>query len=479
MAKLILRPNLIRRFSTVSPINPPATASVIPGEILSFEKSNQNVDLDLSDQARLFGSVPISNLVRSTAVLHATAIGPMVDLGSWLMSSKLMDMAITRDVVLRVVKGTFYDHFCAGEDASEAARRVRTMYESTGLKGMLMYGVEHAEDDVACDNNVEKFIETVQAAKTLPMSHLSSVVVKITAICPMSLLKRVSDLLRWQHKNPNFKLPWKLNSFPVFSGLSPLYHTTTEPDALTLKEEQDLEKAHQRLKSICLRCQETNVPLLIDAEDTILQPAIDYMAYWSAIMFNSDKDRPIVYNTVQAYLKDSRERLALALRESEKLNVPMGFKLVRGAYMSSEARLASSLGYKSPVHDTIQDTHDCYNECMSLLMEKVSNGSGIAVILATHNTDSGKLGARKASELGINKENGKIEFAQLYGMSDALSFGLKRAGFNVSKYMPYGPVATAVPYLIRRAYENRGMMSTGTLDRKLMRMELKRRIMVG
>ncbi|XP_010436779.1 PREDICTED: proline dehydrogenase 2, mitochondrial-like, partial [Camelina sativa] len=306
---------------------------------------------------------------------------------------------------------------------------------------------------------------------------LSSVVVKITAICPMDVLKRVSDLLRWQYKNPNFKLPWKLNSFPVFSGLSPLYHTTTEPEPLTVEEERELEKAHDRLKSVCQRCQESNVPLLIDAEDTILQPAIDYMAYWSAIKFNTDQDRPIVYNTIQAYLKDAGERLHFALRESEKMKVPIGFKLVRGAYMSSEAKLADSLGHKSPVHDTIQDTHDCYNECMSFLMEKASNGSGIAVILATHNTDSGKLGARKASELGIDKENGKIEFAQLYGMSDALSFGLKRAGFNVSKYMPYGPVDTAVPYLIRRAYENRGMMSTGSLDRQLMRMELKRRLM--
>ncbi|KAF3554394.1 hypothetical protein F2Q69_00016056 [Brassica cretica] len=474
MANRFLRPHLIHRFSTLSPVGPPST--VVP-EILSFDQPKTDVDLDLSDQARLFVSVPISDLVRSTAVLHATAIGPMVDFGSWVMSSKLMDATITRDLVLRFVKGTFYDHFCAGEDAAAAARRVRSVYESRGLKGMLVYGVEHAEDGGECENNIKKFIETVEAAKTLPTSHLSSVVIKITAICPMSLLKRVSDLLRWQYKNPSFKLPWKLHSFPVFSGSSPLYHTISEPEPLTVVEEQELDKAHERIKSICIRCQESNVPLLIDAEDTILQPAIDYMAYWSAIMFNSDKSRPIVYNTIQAYLKDAGERLHLALRESEKMKVPIGFKLVRGAYMSSEVKLAASLGYKSPVHDTIQETHACYNECMGFLMEKASNGTGIAVILATHNTDSGKLGARKASELGIDKENGKIEFAQLYGMSDALSLGLKRAGFNVSKYMPYGPVETAVPYLIRRAYENRGMMSTGALDRQLMRMELKRRIM--
>jgi len=169
MANRFLRPNLIHRFSTVSPVSPPTT--VIP-EILSFDQPKPEVDLDLSDQARLFASVPISTLLRSTAILHATSIGPMVDLGSWLMSSKLMDTTVTRDLVLRIVKGTFYDHFCAGEDAAAAARRVSSVYESTGLKGMLVYGVEHAEDGGACDENIQKFIETVEAAKTLPSSHV-------------------------------------------------------------------------------------------------------------------------------------------------------------------------------------------------------------------------------------------------------------------------------------------------------------------
>lgn len=169
MANRFLRPKLIHRFSTVSPVGPPTT--VIP-EILSFDQPKPDVDLDLSHQARLFASVSISNLLRSTAVLHATSIGPMVDLGSWLMSSKLMDATFTRDLVLRLVKGTFYDHFCAGEDAAAAARRVRSVYESTGLKGMMVYGVEHAEDSGACDNNIQKFIETVEAAETLPTSHV-------------------------------------------------------------------------------------------------------------------------------------------------------------------------------------------------------------------------------------------------------------------------------------------------------------------
>ncbi|KAH0923703.1 hypothetical protein HID58_023721 [Brassica napus] len=496
MATRLLRTNFIRRpyrFSALKPVGPPtvtASTAAVP-DILSFgqqepepplhhPKPNEaHHDIDLSDQARLFSSMPTSALLRSTAVLHAAAIGPMVDVGSWIMSSKLMDTALTRGMVLGLVKSTFYDHFCAGEDAAAAAERVRSVYEASGLKGMLVYGVEHADDAATCDENMQHFLRTIEAAKSLPTSHFSSVVVKLTAICPISLLKRVSDLLRWEYKSQNFKLSWKLRSFPVFSDSSPLYHTNSEPEPLTAEEERELEAAHVRIQEICRKCQESNVPLLVDAEDTILQPAIDYMAYSSAIIFNTDKDRPIVYNTIQAYLRDAGERLHLAVQEAEKEGVPMGFKLVRGAYMSSEARLADSLGHKSPIHDTIQNTHACYNDCMTFLMEKASNGSGFGVVLATHNADSGGLASKKASELNIDKKNGKIEFAQLYGMSDALSFGLKRAGFNVSKYMPYGPVETAIPYLLRRAYENRGMMATGANDRQLMRMELKRRLIAG
>ncbi|XP_010553939.1 PREDICTED: proline dehydrogenase 2, mitochondrial-like isoform X1 [Tarenaya hassleriana] len=462
-----------------------ASTAVVP-EILTFGQPNPDEpeplqpkhipDLDLSDEARLFAGVHTAELLRSTAVLHAAAIGPMVDLGSWVMGSKLMDVAATRELFLGVVRRTFYDHFCAGEDAAAAGRRVRRMYEATGLKGMLVYGVEHSDDGGACDDNMQRFLDTVEAARGVPSNYVSSVVVKITAICPIRVLKRVSDLLRWQYKNPNFDLPWKLKSFPVFSGSSPLYHTNSEPEPLTLEEERELENAHERLRTICRECQETNVPLLIDAEDTILQPAIDYMAYWSTILFNSDKSRPVVYNTVQAYLKDSGERLQLALREAEKMGVPVGFKLVRGAYMSSERRLASSLGCKSPVHDSIEETHTCYNTCMSFLLEKAASGSAVGVVLATHNTDSGKLAAKKAKDLGIDIGDRKIEFAQLYGMSDALSLGLKKSGFNVSKYMPFGPVETAIPYLLRRAEENRGMLATTALDRQLMRKELQRRL---
>lgn len=212
---------------------------------------------------------------------------------------------------------------------------------------------------------------------------------KITAICPISLLERVSDLLRWKQKNPSLDLPWKLDSLPLLCDSSPLYHTTSEPCPLTNQEEQDLQLALQRLMRLCEKCQETNLPLLVDAEYTSVQPAIDYLTYTAAIRFNDDEN-PIVFGTIQAYLRDAKERLVQAIEGAEKRGISMGFKLVRGAYMTRETELASSLGVASPIHGCIQDTHECYNECASFMLEKIAQGHG-SVVLATHNLESGKL----------------------------------------------------------------------------------------
>jgi len=213
------------------------------------------------------------------------------------------------------------------------------------------------------------------------------VIVKITAICPMSLLERMSDLLRWQHKDPCFSLPWKQDCFPIFSESSPLYHTSNKPEPLTPEEEKDLQLAIQRFHELCHKCVQVNIPLLVDAEHTSVQPAIDYFTYSSAILHNKG-DNPIVFGTMQTYLKDAKERLLLAAEAADNMGIPMGFKLVRGAYMSSETKLAESLGYSSPIHDTIEDTHKCFNDCSSFMLEKVANGPG-GLVLATHNVESG------------------------------------------------------------------------------------------
>ncbi|KAM4123904.1 hypothetical protein ACB094_01G191900 [Castanea mollissima] len=466
-----------------SPSSPSSSSSSISinhsteklGSIIEKQPQPTNTDttsLNLHDVEKLFSSVPTTKLLRASANLHFAAMESMVDFGMWVMKSKLMDIEVFRDMVLGVVKHTFYEHFCGGEDALATGDTVRRLHRGgDGLRVMLDYAVECVSDNQSCDRNLEAFLHTVEIAKSLPPSSVSFVIVKISAICPMNLLERVSDLLRWQHKNPSFNLPWKLDTLPILSSISPTYHTLQRPEPLTLEEEHDLQLGHQRLLKICQKCLEANVPLTIDAEHTPVQPAIDYLTYSSAIMYNRD-DNIIMYGTIQAYLKDAKERLLLVTKAIEKMGVPMGFKLVRGAYMSYERILASSLGFESPIHNSIQETHACYNDCASFMLDKIANGPG-ALVLATHNVESA---VAKAHDLGVKKVNQKLEFAQLYGMSEALSFGLRNAGFQVSKYMPFGSMEIVIPYLLRRAEENRGPLSALTLDRQLIRKELKRRL---
>ncbi|XP_009378320.2 proline dehydrogenase 1, mitochondrial [Pyrus x bretschneideri] len=480
-------PAASKLLKTIGPLNSASstTISAISQPIGHAEKAPHptttttnadSVTLSLSsfdDADKLFASVSTSRLLRAALNLHMVAVEPMVDVGMWVMRSRLMQTPLIKDVILGLIRSTIYDQFCAGEDAVAAGKSVMELNEA-GLRGMLVYSLEYAGDNEACDRNLQGFLDTAESTKSLPPSSVSFIIVKITAICPTNLLKRASDLLRWQHQDPSFNLPWKRDTFPIFSQSSPLYHTLEKPEHLTPEEERDLELVHQRLLKLSQKCAEANVPLSVDAEYTSIQPAIDYLTYSSAIIYNKD-DHPIVYGTLQAYLKDAKERLLLATKAADKMGVPMGFKVVRGAYMSSEGKLASSLGCKSPIHDCIEDTHACYNDCASFMLERIGNGSD-AVVLATHNMESGRLAMAKAHEIGVGKVHRKLEFAQLYGMSESLSFRLKNSGFQVSKYMPFGPIQLVLPYLLRRAEENRGLLSASSHDRKLTRKELMRRL---
>ncbi|XP_010261927.1 PREDICTED: proline dehydrogenase 2, mitochondrial-like [Nelumbo nucifera] len=435
--------------------------------------ASSNSVLNLDEVDKLFSSVSTFQLLKSSLNLHMAAFDPFVDLGVWVMKSGLVENSIFKEIILRTVKYTFYQHFCAGENVEEAGRTLQRLWDD-GLRGILDYGLEDATDNESCDRNLDEFLKTVETTKLLPPSSVSFACVKISAICPISLLKRVSDMLRWEHRDPSFHLPWKQETLPVLSHSSPFYHTLKRPEPLTTTEERDLQLAHQRLMKLCQNCLETDLPLLVDAEYTSVQPAIDYLTYCAAISFNKDEN-PVIFGTIQAYLKDSKQRLFLATEAAEKRRIPIGFKLVRGAYLSSETQLAFSLGFPSPIHESIQETHLCYDDCASFMLEKVARDSA-SVVLATHNFQSGSVAARKAQALGIGKGNQKLQFAQLKGMAEGLSYGLRNAGFQVSKYLPFGPVEKVIPYLLRRAEENRGLLSSSTMDRNLMRNELKRRL---
>ncbi|KAM0826740.1 hypothetical protein ACQ4PT_068677 [Festuca glaucescens] len=261
---------------------------------------------------------------------------------------------------------------------------------------------------------------------------------------------------------PSLHLPWKQHSFPILSDSSPLYLTPSEPAPLTAEEERELQLAHDRLLAVGARCAEHDIPLLVDAEYATVQPAIDYFTFAGALACNGG-GRPIVHGTVQAYLRDARDRLEAMTRAAEEERVHLGVKVVRGAYLTREARLAESLGVPSPIHATIQDTHDCYNGCAAFLLERVRRGSA-SLMLATHNVESGQLAAAQGAGARHRQGGPQPAVRAAHGHGRRPPLGLRNAGFQVSKYLPYGPVEHIIPYLIRRAEENRGLLSASSFE---------------
>jgi proline dehydrogenase len=212
--------------------------------------------------------------------------------------------------------------------------------------------------------------------------------VKISAICPIQLLEHVSSLLRWQHKNKEFKLPWNEKGLPILAAESPTHSVQTMPEPLTNEEEHDWTLAHQRLWKLCRACEIQGMPLVVDAEYMSLQPAIDTIVYAAMLEFNKGCP-PLVYGTFQAYLKDTKPRLSLALKGASEHGISLGVKLVRGAYITRETAVAASYNVPSPIHPNIQETHRCYDECAAIMLEEVANGKG-SLLVGTHNVNSGR-----------------------------------------------------------------------------------------
>ena len=173
------------------------------------------------------------------------------------------------------------------------------------------------------------------------------------------------------------------------------------------------------------------VRLMIDAEQTYFQPAIDHVVLQLQREFN--KEDPIIFNTYQCYLKDSRARMLLSLRRSQEEGWKLGFKAVRGAYMVQESKRAREIGYDCPINDTIEHTHVTYDSVVESALRANSKGTGTEVMIASHNEDSIVAAVRLIGELGIDKASGGVYFGQLLGMRDSVSFGLGAAGYNVFK----------------------------------------------
>lgn len=309
------------------------------------------------------------------------------------------------------IKATIFKHFCGGETIQECENTIAQLHQG-GVGTILDYSVEGEEEEEVFDFTCEEIIRTINRAdgdERIPIT-----VFKVTGIGRFALLEKLDA-----------------------------------KQELTAIEAEEFERVKNRCEKICKTAFDKQVPVMIDAEETWIQDTIDALAL--AMMTKFNKDRIIVYNTYQMYRHDKLADLKADYLIAKETGFILGVKMVRGAYMEKERKRAEEMGYPSPIQpDKISSDRD-YDESLRFCIQHIDQ---IAIVCGTHNEESSRLLTQLIDEKGISHNHPHVYFAQLLGMSDNLSFNLSDAGYNVAKYVPYGPIKAVMPYLFRRAQEN-------------------------
>jgi len=370
-------------------------------------------DKELKEKYRLFKMLnsPVLNAIGTGATKFALSIGLPVE---------------------GMIKSTVFGQFCGGETIEECEGTVERLARS-GVGTVLDYSVEGKSSEQDFDNTKDEIIRTIERAKDDPRIPFS--VFKVTGIAPLGTLERMSGKKK-----------------------------------LDAKSQAKCERIHNRVNEICEYAYSIGQPVFIDAEDSWIQDAIDRMA--TEMMERFNRERPIVYNTLQMYRTDRLQHLKDARRQAQSEGYFYAVKLVRGAYMEKERDRAAEMGYPSPIHPTRQDTDADYDAAVEYCMK---HHNDMAFVAATHNEASTQKLALMMNEMGVSADHPHIHFSQLYGMGDNISYVLAKGGYNVTKYVPYGPVHDAVPYLIRRAEENSSAAGQMSRELEMIEREIRRR----
>jgi proline dehydrogenase len=322
-----------------------------------------------------------------------------------------------------IIKKTIFKQFCGGVSIEDCDEKI-SLLDKYQVGTILDYSVEGKESDEDLDNTRDEIIATIHKsrdAKAIPFA-----VFKPTGICRTDLLEKAN----------------------------------VDEQSLKGKDKSDWEMALNRVDAICSAAFEADVPVFVDAEDSWYQDAIDRMV--DTMMAKYNKEKAIVFNTIQMYRHDRLVFLKQSHFKAQETGYILGVKLVRGAYMEKERERAEEKGYPSPIQVDKEATDTDYNTALAYMAE---HHSQISFCAGTHNEYSSELLVKLMEEYGISKSNKNVYFAQLLGMSDHISYNIAHAGYNVAKYVPYGPVREVMPYLMRRAQENTSV--AGQVGREL------------
>jgi proline dehydrogenase len=383
---------------------------------------------DFSNTKIAFANKSDQQLKKAYLVFTLISIGWLNKLGI-----KLVQLALfLRLPVKQAIKKTIFEQFCGGESIEDCENRIQELAQFN-VKTILDYSVEGKQTDKDFDHSLGKAVASVERASkdaTVPFC-----VIKLTGLMPFDLLKKVSA---GEH----------------------------------LSEEENLQylQGRNRVDIICQYAHNAGIPIMIDAEESWIQEAIDAIAL--IMMHRYNQEHAIVYNTAQMYRHDRLDYIKKLYQQAVDENFYIGIKIVRGAYMEKERARAARKGYPSPIQPNKEATDRDFNAALEYCS---NNREKVAICCATHNEESTLYMTQLMKERSLPEDHPGIYFSQLLGMSDHISFNLAKERYNTAKYVPYGPVKEVMPYLIRRAQENTSIAGQTGRELTLIRKEMERR----
>jgi proline dehydrogenase len=331
-----------------------------------------------------------------------------------------------------LIRVTVFDHFCGGTTEDDCLSVVDKMF-TKGVSSVLDYSVEGKEEEEQFDAVLQMTLKTIEFAKE-------------RKAIPFAVFK------------------------PTGLGRFYLYEKIGEKQPLTLEEQKEWNRVVARFDLICKTAHDKDVALLIDGEESWMQDAADELV--TDMMRKYNKKKAIVFNTLQLYRWDRLDYLKKIHEQAKAEGFFIGMKIVRGAYMEKENNRAEEMGYPTPICESKEATDINYDTTMTYMMDNLDI---MSIFAGTHNESSSYKLIEMMESRGISKNDNRIWFGQLYGMSDNISYNLAKYGFNVAKYLPFGPVRDVMPYLIRRAEENTSVAGQTSRELNLLKLERNRR----
>ena len=331
-----------------------------------------------------------------------------------------------------LIKATVFKQFCGGEKKEEYSKVIVKLGKAA-IGTILDYSVEGTKDEAGFEDTKKELLNIIEQSKSNP--NIPCTCMKMTAIASLELLEKI-----------------------------------TSNDVLSKDEQREWNKMKNRLDLICKASYRADKPIYIDAEESWIQAAIDRLA--EEMMLKYNKNKAIVFTTLQLYRWDRIDYFKQLIEQARSGFYKIGIKIVRGAYLEKERERARRLGYKSPINPSKSETDREYNKALELFIENIDV---VEICVGTHNEYSCKLLVQYMAENKLVNNHPHICFSQLYGMSDNISFNLANAGYNVSKYLPFGPVESTLPYLARRAEENTAIAGQMSKELEIIVKERRRR----